>query len=230
VSALVAAMSSAIVVASIMRPTADVTMLRRQVARRHKARRQASDVARAWPDVLRDVLVGVRSGLPLEQSIIRAARTAPAPLAEALGRFGSLSASMGPVQALESIRSGLADPVSDRVTEILKVGIERGGALPVSLLDDLADSVSEDLALAEEIDAAALEFRVNAAVVAVLPWLVLGALIWGGGPYRDFYESVPGLAVIVLGAVATGLGSWAVVRLGRIPSEIRIVRDPGDGR
>ena len=105
--------------------------------------------------------------------------------------------------------------------------MERGGTLPVSLLGDLADSVSADLALAEEIEAAALEHRINAVAVAFLPWLVLGALVWSDGPYRAFYLSEPGLAVIGLGAAATVLGSWAVIRLGRIPEEIRIVRDGG---
>jgi len=96
-------------------------------------------------------------------------------------------------QDLEIVKAELADPTSDRVLEVLVLAQERGGAIVTSILDDLITATTRDVKLLDEIDSQALEMKINARAVLVLPWLVLVALTVRGGAFRDFYESPGGV-------------------------------------
>ena len=77
------------------------------------------------------------------------------------------------VPALANIRDQLAHPTSDRVIEVLIVAHERGGAVVTQILSDLASATTQDLRVGEEVQTLALEQRINARVVFIIPWIVL---------------------------------------------------------
>ena len=124
--------------------------------------------------------------MSVQRAVENLARSGPAPLREAFHRFPMLARTLGVMPALESIKEDLADPTSDRVIEVLMIAHERGGVLIPEILRDLADSTSMDLAATEEEQTEALEQRINARVVFMLPWLVLVALTFRPGPLSDF--------------------------------------------
>ena len=64
--------------------------------------------------------------------------------------------------------------------------------------------------------------RINARAVLVLPWAVLVALTLRPGPFRDFYQSTPGVLVVLGAAVLSVLGATWLSRLGRQPAEPRV--------
>ena len=191
--------------------------------------RRLNEVHEAWPDGLRHLVASLRTGMSLAAALEALAKTGPAPLRLAFGRFPALSRTLGVDAALTLIREELADPTSDRVIEILLVAYERGGVIVPDVLADLADATTRDLRTVEEIRTNALEQRINGRIVFVIPWLVLLLLTSTPGPFRDFYASAAGVIVIALGALASLLGAWLVTRLSRDTIEPRVLGSSATG-
>ena len=207
-------------------PSVLISLLPRFYFARVRTRR-LSEVRKAWPDGIRDVIGGVSAGMSVQRAVENLARSGPAPLREAFGRFPMLARALGVVPALESIKEDLADPTSDRVIEVLMIAHERGGVLIPEILRDLADSTSLDLAATEEEQTEALEQRINARVVFMLPWLVLVALTFRPGPFRAFYSSPAGMVVVAIGAGLSLLGIAVISRLSRPQEEPRVLTASG---
>lgn len=186
-------------------------------------RRRLGEVRQAWPDGLRDLVASMSAGRSLARAVEDLAASGPLPLRRAFASFPFLARSVGVISALETIRDNMADPTTDRVIEVLIVAYERGGAIVPNILRDLAEATARDVWAAEEIDTAALEHKINARAVFVLPWLVLIAMTVRPGPFRDFYATPLGLVVIIVGGVLSLGGSILVSRLGRHPDEPRVL-------
>ncbi|MEX1280691.1 MAG: type II secretion system F family protein [Acidimicrobiia bacterium] len=193
---------------------------------RRRAVRLAATAA-AWPDALRDLSASVAAGLSLTRSLEALATSGPPPIREAMAGYPATARALGVLPALEVVRARLADPVADRVIEVLRVAHERGGSAVPRLLADLADATGEDLRVEEEIRTESLEQRINARAVFVLPWLVLLLLCVREGPFRDFYASPAGLVVIAAGAGLSAIGAVVVGRLARREMEPRVVGGRG---
>lgn len=92
------------------------------------------------------------------------------------------------------------------------------------ILSDLAEAATKDLWTIEQIRTEALEQKINARVVFVLPWLVLVAMTARSGAFRDFYSSRAGVLVVVVGGLMSLVGVAIASRLGAQPSEPRVFR------
>ena len=180
-------------------------------------------VQAAWPDALRDVLASVSAGRSLMQAVHSLGEHGPEPLRESFGRISVRARMTGLGPALEAAKEELADPVSDRVLEVLVLAHETGGSIVRLVLADLVSSITKDLEVAEQVETDGLEMRINARAVVALPWAVLVALTAGRGPFRDFYQSGAGVATIAVGLVLSVAGFLLVTRLGRTPPEPRVL-------
>lgn len=203
-------------------PAALVAMLPRMYFSAQR-RKRLGEVRQAWPDGLRDLVASISAGRSLARALEDLAGAGPLPLRRAFASFPFLSRSLGVVPALERIRAEVADPTTDRVVEVLIVAHERGGAIIRDILRDLAEATARDVWAAEEVDTAALEHKINARAVFILPWLVLIAMTARAGPFREFYRTTLGLAVIGAGGLMSLAGSLLVGRLGRQPDEPRVL-------
>ncbi|MGA7097742.1 MAG: type II secretion system F family protein [Acidimicrobiia bacterium] len=192
--------------------------------------RNLDEVTRAWPDGLRDLVSSVRSGSSLPNAIENLAEFGPMPLRTAFRGFGVYSRSLGVVRALEMVRSNLSDPTSDRVIDVLILAYERGGVVVPEILNDLAEATTRDIWTLEEVRTEALEQKINARIVFVLPWLVMVAMTARPGPFREFYSSRAGILVAVVGAVLSLTGLVIASRLGRQETEPRVLVSAGGGR
>lgn len=190
------------------------------VARRRSQR--LLDLQRAWPDGLRDLIASISSGMSLGRSLEELAAGGPIPLRRAFVRYPQLARSMGVVPALEVIKSEQAHPASDRVIEVLILANDRGGSIVVEILRDLATATTRDVWALEEIETLSLEQKINARVVFAVPWLVLVFMTLRPGPFRDFYGTVAGAIVVLIGGLASLFGMWLVGRLGAEPEEPRV--------
>lgn len=177
----------------------------------------------AWPDTLRDLITHLRSSLSLHSSLCELGRSGPAPLRPSFNRYAGLAGALDPRVALEVMREDLSDPISDRVIEVLLVAFDQGSSVIIDILDDLASSTSEDLRLLEEIETLQLETKLEARGAAVLPFVVLAMLCAFTPGYRAFYSTAAGWVVIGLGAAMSVAGLLVITRLGRVPSEERIL-------
>ena len=168
----------------------------------------------------------IAAGHSLTHALTTLADTGPPALRDAFARFPLLARMLGTVPALEVVKAELADPTSDRVIEVLILASERGGAIVKQILEDLVVATTKDVKVLDEIESEGLEMKINGRAVLVMPWLVLVALTLRDGPFRAFYRSPAGLAVVLVGAVLSLLGSWWINRLGRAHEEQRVFGAP----
>lgn len=190
-------------------------------ARQHAAT-QATRL-QAWPDALRDLVAHLDAAMSLHRALGELATSGPAPLRPTFQRYNALATVTDPRPALEAVREELADPVSDRVIAVLIAGLEQGTRPIRDVLVALADAATEDVRLHDEIRTRQLEHHIEAVASVALPFAVLVILCASSPPFRDFYQSTAGIAVIIIGS-AMSLGGLAVIgRLGRLPTETRVL-------
>ncbi len=190
-------------------------------ARRRRALVQAR--LAAWPDALRDLITHLRASLSMHASLCEIGRSGPVPLRSYFNRYAGLSGALDQRTALEVVREELADPLSDRVIEVLLVAFEQGSSVVIDILDDLASSSAEDLRLLDEIETLQLETKLEARGAAVLPFVVLAMLCVFTPGYRSFYATSAGWFVVIAGALMSVGGLVVITRLGRVPVEERIL-------
>ncbi|MEW6474324.1 MAG: hypothetical protein AB1679_18890 [Actinomycetota bacterium] len=210
-------------------PAAVAGSLPRAWYARQRARVVQERVA-AWPEALRDLVAHLEVPMALHGSLVELGHSGPEPLRPTWRRYATLTAALDARAALEALREQLADPVSDRIFEVLLVAHEQGASVAIDALRDLAASTTADLRLAEQIETAQLEHKIEARACVVLPFVVLVLLCSSSPPYREFYASPGGWLVIATGAVMSLGGTVIIDRLGRLPAEERVLAGRGGHR
>ena len=177
----------------------------------------------AWPDAVRDLITHLRASSSVHSALCELGRSGPEPLRLYFNRYAGLAATLDQSMALEVVREEMADPVSDRVIEVILVAFEQGSSVVIDILQDLASATTSDLRLTEAIKTAQMETRIEARGAAILPFLILGILVVTSEEYAEFYGSAAGWLVITFGGLVSLAGLLIIGRLGRIPSEQRIL-------
>jgi tight adherence protein B len=193
-------------------------------ALRRAARQRTADRRELWPEVVDSLASGVRAGLSLPEALAAVGERGPEPLRPAFAAFGvDHRASGRTAEALDRLRERLADPVGDRVVETVRLAREVGGTDVGTVLRTLAAFLREDARTRAELEARQ-SWTVNAARVAVsAPWLVL--LLLGSQPETArAYDTGTGALVLAVGGLACVLAYRAMVRIGRLPAERRVLR------
>lgn len=190
---------------------------------RSQQRRRGAERLRAWPDALRSIVASLQAGSSPHEALVELAVSGPVPLRPVFVRYRSLAELVPEATALELVRDELADPVADRVFEVLVVAVEKGSRIALEILRDIADATTADIQLAERLETAQSEQRLQARAVFVLPFLTLVVLSARPGPMREFYSSPDGVPVLLVGAALSTAGMLVVRRLGRLPAEPRVV-------
>ena len=188
-------------------------------------RRRRQDALRAaWPDVVDDLTSAVRAGLALPEALIQLANRGPVELRPAFAQFSldyRACGRFGP--SLDLLKEALADPVGDRVIESIRMAREVGGNDLGRLLRTLSRFLREDARTRGELEARQA-WTVNGARLAVAaPWLLL-ALLSTRPEAVAAYDSAAGLIVLGSGAVACLFAYRVMMRIGRLPAEVRVLR------
>jgi tight adherence protein B len=188
---------------------------------RRAARRRTADRRALWPEAVESLASGVRAGLSLPEALAALGERGPEPLRPAFVAFGADHRASGrTAEALDRLRDRLADPVADRVVETVRLAREVGGTDVGTVLRTLAAFLREDARTRAELEARQ-SWTVNAAVAA--PWMVL--LLLGSQPETArAYDTATGTAVLAAGGLACLLAYRAMVRIGRLPAERRVLR------
>lgn len=191
---------------------------------RRAARQRTADRRALWPEVVDSVASGVRAGLSLPEALAAVGERGPEPLRPAFAAFSADHRASGrTAEALDRLRERLADPVGDRVVETVRLAREVGGTDVGTVLRTLAAFLREDARTRAELEARQ-SWTVNAARVAVsAPWLVL--LLLGSQPETArAYGTGTGTIVLAAGGLACVVAYRAMVRIGRLPAERRVLR------
>lgn len=191
------------------------------VRRRH-ARARAREVAAAWPDAVDSLVAGVRAGMGLGEATAALALRGPESLRPVFARFAAEYRATGSLPvALAALRDAARDPVADRVVVSLSLARDVGGTDLGQLLRTLSAMLREDARMRGEI-AARQSWTIAAARLAVAaPWVTLALLCTRPEAVRA-YASGTGAAVLVTAALLSLFAYLLMVRIGRLPTDVRI--------
>lgn len=197
--------------------------LPRLMIRRLRNRRQ-SDLREVWPEVVDNLTSGVRAGLSLPEALAAVGVRGPDAIREPFRRFGADYRVTGRFnEALDRLKSALADPVGDRVCESLRLAREVGGTDLGRLLGTLSSFLRDDARTRSEL-LARQSWSVNAARMAVgAPWLVLLLLSTQQETLRA-YDSPTGVVLLASGAAVSVVAYRLMMRIGRLPEDRRVLR------
>ena len=188
-----------------------------------RARRRQREFAEVWPEAVDNLASGVRAGLSLPDAVAALGVRGPEPLREAFAAFAvdyQVSGRFG--ESLDRLKVRLADPVGDRVVEGLRVAREVGGGELGRLLRNLSGYLRDEARTRSEM-VSRQAWTVNGARLAVAaPWLVLLMLSFQAEVIRR-YSSPAGAVVLGVGALTCLVAYRLMVRIGRLPTERRIL-------
>lgn len=191
---------------------------------KHLQRRRQDDLRAVWPDAIEHLASGIRAGLSLPEAIGQLGTQGPESLRPAFASFAADYRTSGRFgESLDLLKGVLADPVGDRVVETLRLAREVGGSDLGRMLRTLATFLREDARVRGELESRQ-SWTVNAARLAVsAPWVLL--VLLGTRPAAvQAYNSAAGVLVLVFGAVVSFVAYRLMMRLGRLPSESRVLR------
>jgi tight adherence protein B len=188
-----------------------------------RARRRQRELAEVWPEAVDNLASAVRAGLSLPEALSQLGVRGPEPLRAPFQAFAADYQVTGRFpDSLDRLKQRLADPVGDRVVEGLRIAREVGGGELGSLLRNLSGFLRDDARTRSELESRQA-WTVNGARLAVsAPWLVLLMLCF----QRDVivrYASPAGVGVLVGGAALCLVAYRLMVRIGRLPTESRVL-------
>ena len=187
---------------------------------RVKAHR-SSRLRRAWPGVIDHLRSGVRSGHDVAGALMALPDTLPRDISgprEAFDR--DISRGMATDDALADLGRRLADPVADRIVEVLRMAHEVGGVNLPGVLLELQKSVRVDIAVREDAHAQQSWIR-SASVLAVsAPWVVL-VLIGTRQATLSAYQSAEGAGILIIGAVVSLVAFGLMKKIGSLSVQRR---------
>ena len=188
-----------------------------------RARRRQRELAEVWPEAVDNLASAVRAGMSLPEALAQLAVRGPEPLRPAFAAFAvdyQVTGRFG--DSLDRLKEQLADPVGDRVVEGLRIAREVGGGDLGRLLRNLSGFLREDARTRSELESRQA-WAVNGARLAVAaPWMVLLMLSFQREVISR-YASTAGVVVLVVGGACCLVAYRAMVRIGRLPEEGRIL-------
>lgn len=191
-------------------------VLRERGARRHRLRV-------AWPGVIDHIRAGIRSGSDVVRAVAALPLSLPPDIATTVERFrDDLARGVSSDMALGEWGRRLADPVGDRIVEVLRMAGEVGGTDLPDVLNSLQRSVRHDIAVREDATAKQSWVRSAAVMAVAAPWVVL-VVIGSRGDTLQSYQSFEGSIVLVLGAVVSAVAYRMMHAIGSLPPQRRWV-------
>ncbi|HEV7211728.1 MAG TPA: type II secretion system F family protein [Blastococcus sp.] len=191
---------------------------------RRLATKRRADLREVWPEVVDNLASAVRAGLSLPEALSALSTRGPEVLRPPFARFAAEYRSSGRFGAcLGRLKDDLADPVGDRIVETLRVAREVGGSDLGRVLRTLATFLREDARARAELETRQ-GWVVQAARLAVAaPWVVL-LLLATQSTTLDAYDTPMGTALLVVGGAVCLLAYRLMLRIGRLPQDVRVLQ------
>ncbi|MEV3854959.1 type II secretion system F family protein [Streptomyces sp. NPDC050095] len=185
-------------------------------------RTERMEALATWTEMLRDTLSAAAG---LEQAILATADIAPAALE---GELGDLAASVRTGRplpaALRSLAEDVDDPLADVVVAALVMAAEQQASQLAPLLGELAESVREQVAMRQRIDAGRASVRTGVRVTVSVTLAMAAGLVVFNRPFLDPFNTLTGQCVLaVIGALFALSFTW-LTAIGRIDEPVRLIR------
>lgn len=185
-------------------------------------RTERMEALATWTEMLRDTLSAAAG---LEQAVLATADIAPAALERELADLAASVRAGRPLpSALRAFAEDADDPLADVAVAALVMAAEQQAAQLGPLLGELADSVREQVAMRQRIDAGRARVRTGVRVtVGVTLAMVLGLIVFNRA-YLDPFNSPAGqLVLAVIGGLFAASFTY-LTTIGRIDEPIRLIR------
>jgi len=175
----------------------------------------------AWPGVIDHLRAGMRSGSDVTTAMMALPDTLPPDIRAGVSQFRvSINRGMDTDTALAELATRWANPVSDRICQVLRMAHEVGGTDVPGVLLQLQHSVRSDLAVREDARAAQSWIRSAALLALCEPWIVL-AVIATREQTVGAYQSVEGTVILVVGALVSTVAYRIMKSIGALPESER---------
>lgn len=186
-------------------------------------RKQRSYAREQWPDVLDDVVSGLRAGLSIGESLASLSERGPQGMRQHFCTFADeLQATARLDSALTRLKDDMGEPVADKVVESMRLASKLGGHDLASILSDLATALRAENRSRGELLARQSWTRGGAKVAAAAPWIVL-ALLSTRPNFSDALTTGEGSIVLLFGFVLTVIAYGLMVRIGRLAEAPRVL-------
>ncbi|OKL48095.1 type II secretion system F family protein [Boudabousia marimammalium] len=181
-----------------------------------RAKKRKKQLAQLWPDVIDDIVAGIRAGMSLPEILIQLGESGPEQLRADFTVFAAEFRANGRMStALDALKWRLNNPDATRLIEVLRLSREVGGTDLGSLLRELSAMIRADLRTRGEIEARQ-SWTTNAARLAVVsPWIVL-VMISTRTNAAEAYATTQGTMVLLSGLLVSGIAYWLMLKLGRL--------------
>jgi tight adherence protein B len=203
------------VIAACVVPLAGFAYLKRLKAQR------ATRLRRAWPGVIDHLRAGVRSGHDVAGALTALPDSLPGDISGPVTAFDrDISRGLGTDEALGELGRRLADPVADRIVEVLRMAHEVGGVNLPGVLLELQKSVRIDIAVREDAHAKQSWIRSASVLAVCAPWAVL-LLIGTREATLGAYQSPEGAGILLVGAIVSAVAFGMMKKIGSLPTQQR---------
>ncbi|MEU6572551.1 type II secretion system F family protein [Streptomyces sp. NPDC046805] len=189
---------------------------------RHAARRtERMEALATWTEMLRDTLSAAAG---LEQAVLATADIAPAALESELRELAAAVRAGHPLPAaLRTFAEDVDDPLADVVVAALVMAAEQQASQLAPLLGELAESVREQVAMRQRIDAGRASVRTGVRVTVIVTLGMVVGLVVFNRPYLDPFDTLRGQVVLaVVGALFAGSFTY-LTAIGRIEEPVRLI-------
>ena len=200
---------------------ATAVLVRGYLARQREKRQQI--LRKAWPGVIDHLRAAIRSGSDVTMALCALPDSLPRDIVVPLERFrADIERGLPTDTALERLGNILADPVGDRIIEVLRMAHEVGGWNLPSVLLDLQRSVRTDIAVREDASAQQSWIRSAANLAVAAPWVVL-LVIGTRDQTITAYQGAQGSVVLLVGALVSVIAYSLMKSIGALPEPRRWV-------
>ena len=175
-----------------------------------------------WPEIIDNLISGLRSGLSLAETIIQLGNRGPTQSRPIFVECEKILRDQGAwTDVFFFIKEEFSDPLADHVCEVLDFARSSGSRELTSTLRALGDHIRSDISIRSEIRVKHGWIKNSAIIGTLAPWLLL--LILSGQPstIRAFTTGT-GVFVLALGIVMSVIGFLWMGRVGRIEKTPRI--------
>lgn len=190
---------------------------------RSRINRRRREFSEAWPDAVDNLTSAIRAGLSLPEALIALSETGPEALRPSFLVFAQDYQRTGRfIDALETLKRQLSDPVGDRIVESLRIAREVGGGDIAQMMRTLSAFLREDMRTRAELEARQSWTVSGARLAVAAPWVVLLMMSTGSSGLAAFNSGL-GFLVLTSGAVVCAVAYYLMLRLGRLPAEQRVL-------
>lgn len=174
-----------------------------------------------WPKYLDSIHSAAWAGASLERAILDSLSFAPKKLAWALVEFEKdLGSGLAFEKSLDNLKARLANPIADRFIEITRLAYASGGRGYLNALRAQSLQLRLENATWSEIQVKQNWVLGTAKFAVLAPWLVL-VLLGMREETAKAFQSEAGIAVLVIGLVASLLAFRLIKALGTLPQRSR---------